>query len=37
MAEIAIPLAALGVMYIVSNQKTRKQSKRSIFKYAQKK
>ena len=31
MAEIAIPLAALGVMYIVSNQKNKKNNLKEVF------
>ena len=31
MAELAIPLAALGVMYIVSNQKTKKDNLKEVF------
>ena len=31
MAEIAIPLAALGVMYIVSNQKNKKDNLKEVF------
>ena len=37
MAEIAIPILALGGMYILSNQDKKKSEYRSLSKYAKKK